>query len=53
VLRFNSRGVGSSSGWASFTGYREAEDLQELVQYVMQKLGNVGDIALIVSDAPM
>ncbi|KAI0033538.1 Alpha/Beta hydrolase protein [Vararia minispora EC-137] len=47
VLLFNSRGVGSSSGWASFTGLQEAQDLQELVTCVVQRLGSVKDVALI------
>ncbi|KAI0833608.1 alpha/beta-hydrolase [Trametes gibbosa] len=33
VLRYNSRGVGKSKGWASLTGAQEVEDLKELVQW--------------------
>ena len=28
VLRYNSRGVGRTTGWASFTGIQESEDLR-------------------------
>ena len=38
VLRYNSRGVGKSTGWASFTGSREAEDLKELVQWAQSTM---------------
>ncbi|VDB85659.1 unnamed protein product [Peniophora sp. CBMAI 1063] len=47
VLRFNSRGVGGSSGWASWTAFQEGKDLEELVQHVAEMLGGVQDVALI------
>ncbi|KAI0046578.1 alpha/beta-hydrolase [Auriscalpium vulgare] len=47
VIRFNSRGVGRSSGWASLNGIQEVEDLKELVKYAVEKVGNVTDVALI------
>ncbi|KAI0312930.1 alpha/beta-hydrolase [Amylostereum chailletii] len=47
VLLFNSRGVQGSSGWASFTGFQEAEDLKELVEYILEKLGSVQDLVFV------
>lgn len=38
VLRYNSRGVGNSTGWPSFTGSREVQDLQELVQWAIGQI---------------
>src|ERR1700677_446682 len=48
VLRYNARGVGRSSGWKSFTGLQEGEDLRELVQYALKRLGDVRQVAIIV-----
>ncbi|KAI0255135.1 alpha/beta-hydrolase [Lactifluus subvellereus] len=47
VLRYNARGVGRSSGWKSFTGLQEAEDLRELLIYALKRLGDVRELALI------
>ncbi|KAH9957418.1 alpha/beta-hydrolase [Russula dissimulans] len=47
VLRYNARGVGLSSGWKSFTGLQEAEDLRELVKYALKRLGDVREVVLI------
>ncbi|KAH9168804.1 alpha/beta-hydrolase [Lactarius sanguifluus] len=47
VLRYNARGVGRSSGWKSFTGLQEGEDLRELVQYALKTLGDVRQVAFI------
>ncbi|KAI0303595.1 alpha/beta-hydrolase [Multifurca ochricompacta] len=47
VLRYNARGVGRSSGWKSFTGLQEAEDLRELVQYALKRLSDVREVAFI------
>lgn len=47
VLRYNARGVGRSSGWKSFTGLQEGEDLRELVQYALKRLGDVRQVAFI------
>jgi hypothetical protein len=47
-LRYNARGVGLSSGWKSFTGLQEAEDLRELVKYALKRLSNVSEVVLIV-----
>jgi len=52
VLLFNARGVGGSSGWASFTAFQEAEDLRELVTYLIEYLEDVQDVALIVRLRP-
>ncbi|ETW83419.1 Esterase/lipase/thioesterase [Heterobasidion irregulare TC 32-1] len=47
VLRYNARGVGDSSGAASFTGFQEAQDLKELVQYAVARLGGVQELLLV------
>ena len=36
VVLLNSRGVGGSTGWASFTGLPEAEDLKEVIKWLME-----------------
>ncbi|RDX57159.1 alpha/beta-hydrolase [Lentinus brumalis] len=46
VLRYNSRGVGKSTGWASFTGIREAEDLKELVQWTRSEMPHLSSLVL-------
>ncbi|KAL6301357.1 alpha/beta-hydrolase [Sparassis latifolia] len=46
VLRYNSRGVGRSSGWASLTGSREAQDLKEVVQWALSVVPAV--VSLVV-----
>ena len=48
VLLFNSRGVGKSSGWASFTGLAEGKDLEELVQWGLGAVTNVMSVVLMV-----
>lgn len=48
VLQFNSRGVGKSSGWASFTGLTEGKDLEELVQWALGTVPNVKSLVLLV-----
>ena len=48
VMSYNSRGVGRSSGWRSFTGFSEAEDLKGLVQWVIQQHPTVTSIVLLV-----
>ena len=53
VLRYNARGVGRSSGWKSFTGLQEGEDLRELVQYALKRLGDVRQVAFIVRAPPL
>jgi len=47
VLLFNSRGVGKSSGWSSFTGLTEAKDLEELVQWGLGAVAKVKSVVLI------
>ncbi|KAI0719401.1 alpha/beta-hydrolase [Cerioporus squamosus] len=47
VLRYNSRGVGKSTGWASFTGVREAEDLKELVQWARSQMPHLNSLVLV------
>ena len=49
VLRYNVRGVGLSSGWKSLTGLQDADDLRELVDCALKRLGDVREVALIVS----
>jgi len=46
VLRFNSRGVGSSTGWGSFTGESEGKDLQALVQWGLEKVPDVCSVVI-------
>ena len=48
VIRYNSRGVGSSTGWASFTGHREGEDLKELVQWARTTMPNITSLVIVV-----
>jgi hypothetical protein len=48
-LRFNSRGVGSSTGWVSFTGTNEGKDLEALVQWALGHVTDVESVVLIVS----
>lgn len=52
VLRYNSRGVGSSSGWGSLTGFNEAKDLEALLFWAIEHLSNIQVVALIVSIQP-
>ncbi|KAF7330476.1 Peptidase-S15 domain-containing protein [Mycena venus] len=47
VLRYNSRGVGRSTGWASFTGLSEAGDLAALIQWGIDELKNVRSIVVL------
>ncbi|KAI0749660.1 alpha/beta-hydrolase [Daedaleopsis nitida] len=46
VLCYNSRGVGKSTGWASFTGSREAEDLKEFVQWARTTMPQLTSLVL-------
>ncbi|KAH8100988.1 alpha/beta-hydrolase [Cristinia sonorae] len=46
VLRYNSRGVGKSSGWPSLTGTSEAQDLQDLVQWALQAIEGVQHVLI-------
>ena len=49
VLRYNSRGVGKSSGWPSFSGLQEVKDLQEVTQWALKQIPDVQHVLLIVS----
>lgn len=49
ILRYNSRGVGKSTGWPSLTGFREGEDLDGVVRWVMGKFPTLISLVLIVS----
>ncbi|TFK49921.1 alpha/beta-hydrolase [Heliocybe sulcata] len=46
VLRYNSRGVGKSSGWPSFTGSSEAQDLRDLVQWLVGKSPSIEHVLI-------
>jgi len=47
VLRYNSRGVGRSTGWASFTGFSEAEDLKSLITWAMDMISDVKSLVIL------
>ncbi|KAF9007605.1 Alpha/Beta hydrolase protein [Cyathus striatus] len=47
VLRYNSRGVGRSSGSASLTGFAEGQDLEEIVQWAQNRISNVHTVFII------
>ncbi|TRM65064.1 Alpha/Beta hydrolase protein [Schizophyllum amplum] len=47
VLRYNSRGVGRSTGRASFTGLAEGEDLEALVRWALGQIPNVTNVAIV------
>ncbi|KAF8638299.1 hypothetical protein AX17_002319 [Amanita inopinata Kibby_2008] len=47
ILRFNSRGVGSSTGRASLTGLSEANDLEALVHWALSRVANVQSLVLV------
>ncbi|KAH9481419.1 hypothetical protein JR316_0005945 [Psilocybe cubensis] len=46
VLHYNSRGVGNSSGWPSFTGFKEAKDLEDLVQWAMGQISDIRSVLI-------
>ncbi len=48
LLRYNSRGVGKSSGWPSLTGLSEGEDLRALVQWAIGTIGNIKSLVIVV-----
>ena len=48
VLRYNSRGVGASSGQASFTGFSEVEDLAAVVQWALDRIPNIRSLVILV-----
>ncbi|KAG7089697.1 hypothetical protein E1B28_011352 [Marasmius oreades] len=49
VIRYNSRGVGRSSGWPSLTGVKESEDLKSLVQWALEnpEMFNIRSVVII------
>ncbi|KAF5372747.1 hypothetical protein D9615_010095 [Tricholomella constricta] len=47
VLRYNSRGVGASTGWTSFTGLSEAKDLEDLAIWALQRLSSIKSLVII------
>ncbi|KIJ89671.1 hypothetical protein K443DRAFT_618900, partial [Laccaria amethystina LaAM-08-1] len=47
VLRYNSRGVGRSTGQASFAGFDEAKDLEAIIHWTLDHLPNVSSIVII------
>ncbi|KAK7454603.1 hypothetical protein VKT23_011355 [Stygiomarasmius scandens] len=48
VLRYNSRGVGGSSGWPSLTGLAEGKDLEEVIHWAVSGNLNIPDITGVV-----
>jgi alpha/beta superfamily hydrolase len=49
VIRYNSRGVGKSSGWPSLTGKAEGEDLKAVVQKFLAEKPEIDNVTIIVS----
>ncbi|EMD33942.1 hypothetical protein CERSUDRAFT_55817 [Gelatoporia subvermispora B] len=47
VLRYNSRGVGKSTGWPSLTGSREVQDLRELIQWALDTIPTTTSVVII------
>ncbi|KAK2463445.1 hypothetical protein APHAL10511_004531 [Amanita phalloides] len=47
TVRFNSRGVGSSTGRATFTGMEEGKDLEAVVQWAISRVTDVERLVLI------
>jgi alpha/beta superfamily hydrolase len=48
VLRYNSRGVGASTGHASFTGFSEVEDLEAVVQWALDRVPDIRSLVILV-----
>lgn len=48
VLRYNSRGVGASTGRASFTGFSEVEDLEAVVQWTLARVPDIHSLVILV-----
>ncbi|KDQ56986.1 hypothetical protein JAAARDRAFT_131498 [Jaapia argillacea MUCL 33604] len=47
VLRFNSRGVGKSTGRASFTGFSEAQDLRDIVKWGIDTVPDIRHVVIL------
>lgn len=53
-MRYNSRGVGRSSGRSSFSGVEEGKDLEAIVQWAVKEIGGdegVEIVTIIVSSS--
>lgn len=48
VLSYNSRGVGGSTGWSSFTGFNEGEDLKAISRWAIGKFPDVRSLVILV-----
>lgn len=48
AVYYNSRGVGKSTGYPSFTGRQEGEDLQALVQQFLQQEPDITAVTIVV-----
>lgn len=48
VLRYNSRGVGTSSGRASLSGFSEVKDLEAIVQWAVDSVPDIRSIVILV-----
>ena len=48
VLRYNSRGVGASTGRSSLTGFSEVEDLEAVVQWTLDTVPHIRSIVILV-----
>jgi alpha/beta superfamily hydrolase len=48
VLRYNCRGVGRSTGWASLTGLAEGKDLEEVIAWALETIPDVRSVVIIV-----
>ena len=48
VLCYNSRGNGRSTGWTSFTGFKEAEDLKAVVNWSVKQIGDIRSVVILV-----
>ncbi|KJA19450.1 hypothetical protein HYPSUDRAFT_143778 [Hypholoma sublateritium FD-334 SS-4] len=47
VLCYNSRGNGNSTGWSSFTGFSEVEDLKAVVSWLINQVGDVRSVVFL------
>ncbi|TFK75129.1 alpha/beta-hydrolase [Pluteus cervinus] len=47
ILRYNSRGVGRSTGWSSLTGLSEGDDLQAVMSWTQSKCPNLSSLVLL------
>ncbi|TDL25640.1 alpha/beta-hydrolase [Rickenella mellea] len=47
IITYNSRGVGKSSGWPSFSSVQEGKDLEDVVQWCLSHVPDVNDVLLL------